>query len=151
MGRRERRRNWKHWRTITREQYNRFVCHKSNFMIITAEARSYSAGLYARARERESERAERERDRCAIRHHKNGRLPPDGRARPGQGRPWFGLGFGLRVGIGIGASASCTNCCCLSSCLSLFLLPSPTFPYSSCCCYSCCCCCRPTTRTRQYF
>jgi len=21
--------NWKHWRTITREQYNRFVCHKS--------------------------------------------------------------------------------------------------------------------------
>lgn len=49
--------NWKHWRTITREQYNRFVCHKSNFMIITAEARSYSAGLW-RGKERKREKGE---------------------------------------------------------------------------------------------
>jgi len=76
--------NWKHWRTITREQYNRFVCHKSNFMIITAEARSRlgpdtgpGPGSVAGVMFCGSGEGER----CAIRRHKNGRLPQMGVVR----------------------------------------------------------------------
>lgn len=106
------------------------------------------------ARKREKERERRGGSAVQLGAIKMAGCPQMG--VPAQARAGHGSGS-VSVLVSVPGSGSGpqrhANCCCLSSCLSLFLLLPIHFrwcPYAGCCC-CCYCCCRPTTRTRQYF